>query len=236
MSDLKRQYKRYLIEFLVIVLGVSVSFMAEQGRQRINEQFEASDLIDKAMSETKFFLLVDSFKVRYHGRKFIKDIIDEKSIRPDSLHLILEHVVEADIDINEYFPSLFALTKRTDLARDQLDLVKYTSSLIRLYRERDEGNKNLLEQIHTIYFKYGIADDYIRLENVQLEKSKEVREAITWNPLEFNVQYSGRYDLFAQDQEAKNIFKKVYLNLIEQELFIIELKKAKKQAEDLGFN
>jgi hypothetical protein len=235
IKNLIRKYKRYLIEFLVIVLGVSVSFMAEQGRQRVNEHFEVKSLIEKAMTEAKFFILVDSFKVHFGARLFIQDIISGQSFRADSMHLVLANGLDNNLDINEYFPSLFSLTKRTDLSNEQLAVVKTAASLARMYKDLDSDLKKLREQLHLLYLKYGITDDYIRLENVQLEQSKERGEVVFWNPLVFNIQYSGRYGLFSKDQEVLDIFKKIYIILVEQELMIIELRKVKRQAVVSGY-
>lgn len=231
---LKQRYKKYLIEFLIIVLGVTISFMAEQGRQSINESFETKDLVKKAIAETKFLLLCDSFKVSFKARSFIERMASGKSYRPDSMHLVLLNGVKTYLRLEEYFPCLFALTKRTDLTTGQLYIVKTAAAITRQYIEREEDHLKLIQQMQTRYLDYGIANDLNRLQNVNLQRSKIKQEVIYWNPLEYNVNYSGRYDLFVQDKEVLLILQKLHFNLTEQELLMVGLKALQKDIEQNG--
>lgn len=231
----KQLIKRYIIEFFVIVLGVSVSFMAEQGRQRINEYYDAKDLIEKAMSETKFFLLVDSFKVHFNAHAMIERMIAGKPYRPDSMHLVLINGGYVDMDINEYTPSLFALTKRTDLSDAELELIKQAAGDIRIYRDQDAKVKSLIEQLESHYFNYGISDDLAALKKEQLKRSKKARDVDFWNPLSYGVSYSGQYDQFVRDPAVIILLKQLGNILINEELVIIDLKKARRQAVAAGY-
>jgi hypothetical protein len=229
IKRLTLKYRKYITEFLVIVLGVSVSFMAEQGRQSLNELFEAKELMEKAMEETNTFLEVDSFKISFKARSFIQDMINGKPFKPDSMHLVLAIGTGINFDINHYFPSLLALAKRTDLWDDPLAAVNRATSILRQYGAGEELNKKLTERLKTLYFKYGIMDDFMRLENVQLEKSRKAREVVFWNPLAYNLSYAGQYEEFVKDQEVINILKEINLNLVEQELASIDLENLRNQ-------
>ncbi|HAC23549.1 MAG TPA: hypothetical protein DCE81_01395, partial [Cytophagales bacterium] len=75
-----KEVKKYLIEFFVIVLGVSVSFLTEQWRQEINDRKEVENLFEKVDNELKQFKEYDSIYQLYEPANVLRKIVFEDSI------------------------------------------------------------------------------------------------------------------------------------------------------------
>src|SRR5207244_2013679 len=111
----------YLIEFAVIVMGVSASFMAEQWRQSINSQQEINELFDQAIFECRVFLRNDT--LRQTTQQPLKEINRGNFVDADSL-LSIVGKLERELDFRLYFTSIYTLSKKDNLTLDQAVRIK----------------------------------------------------------------------------------------------------------------
>ncbi len=217
-----KEVKKYLIEFFVIVLGVSVSFLTEQWRQEINDRKEVENLFEKVDNELKQFKEYDSIYQLYEPANVLRKIVFEDSIEANCFLRSLAIIYFSEGDIKNKFPFLYNLSQHKALTFDEFQLVKNLTASVDFLSILLDDNNAKVNALYCIFDKYEIMDDIIKLQEVQLEISKK-GEWADWNPSKFGVENYGNYSLLIKDKEARTLLKLIYSNLVDRQLVINEM-------------
>jgi hypothetical protein len=218
-----KQLMKYVIEFFVIVLGVSVSFLAEQWRQDINDRQEVEDLFRNVRHELELFKDYDSMYQAYSPESVLKKILFEESIEVDSF-LRSFGLIAYQGELKNRFPSLYLLSYRKALKPDQLSLVEILTEHVDYLTKLDADNKLKADELDYLFDKYEILDDILKLYQYQLDKTREEGELQDWNPAKFGVERKGNYQRFVKDKDARSMLKIIYANVIERQIIVLDMK------------
>jgi hypothetical protein len=216
-----KTFTKYLIEFFVIIFGVSISFFAEQWRQEHNEKKENEELFAKAKLECEDFFSDSDREKNYCN--FLKRLLNNQAFDEDSIQMILSYGI--DENINSFFPSVLELGKRKQLTPKQNEFFQQISSWISVLPKINQEYKDGIKRLEPHLIKYGIDDDLtIEMESylAKIEKSKTLEP---FDVKKNKVKYKGRYKSFVDDPEVHILLKNLYANLLNAQLWFFVSKK-----------
>lgn len=216
--------KKYLIEFVVIVLGVSVSFLAEQWRQKINDHAAAKVLAQEARNEGALLL---SYEALSPGKNFpviIKRAIDQKKINPDTLLSILSFL-ENDLPLQKFIPSIFKSASSNILPPNQTHLLQsIVGNSDRLIQLNQTSRKLIKTELYSLMDKYGLLNDYLTVKYDRMMESKSNGVNTLWKPLVLPKNPSGNYDQFMKDEAVLRLLRMVNMQMVEESILVMEVK------------
>lgn len=220
-----KHVKKYIIEFFVIVLGVSVSFLAEQWRQDLNTRQERNELIDKAKDELKLWLAYDSMNERGSSEAWLRKFVFEKSaIDADTFMVQLGEFVNNG-DITHRWPNLVLVAQRKDLDPERNEVFRGIYELLEAIKENDDGAKKTIDgELLKLFNKYNL--DYDML-TYGLANEKEISKgALDYNTFSIfkKMDKRGDYKGFFQDAEVQRVLRHYYSYLLTNRIQIAALK------------
>jgi hypothetical protein len=223
-----KSVKKYIIEFFVIVLGVSVSFLAEQWRQDMNTRQERDELIEKAKNELKLFLEYDSIAERGSPEVWLRKFIFEKStIDPDSFLVQLPVFVNGG-NVTNRFPNLLLVAQRKDLNTDMEMHFREINAAIEFLKEIDDISKNILfGKLWKVYQRYNIDYDLTNGYQNLLNRAREGGTVVyddTRYAFYKSLKKKGNYADFFRDMETQLLLRDLYNYLIGNRLEVVRLK------------
>jgi hypothetical protein len=211
-----KSVKKYIIEFFVIVLGVSVSFLAEQWRQDINTRQERDELVEKARKEIKSFIQNDSINQTFASPEAVfKKIISKKSsVNIDTFILAFLNTVHAG-EITHRLPNTLQVAQRRDLNPELGGHFQNINEALESIKEMDDDTKKILNiEISDLLEKYEIANDFIK---IQERVNENLRKAnYEWEVLGMlkEIDKEGNYRGFFEDMQVQKELKWIYSNLL----------------------
>lgn len=216
--------KKYTIEFFVIVLGVSVSFLAEQWRQEINDRSEAEEMVQEARKEARLLL---SFEELSPGKSFpeiIKRAIDQKEIHPDTLLSILSFL-ETDLPLHKFIPSLFKSANSNALPPNQIHLLQsIVGNSERMILLGQSSRTIIRTQLYPLMDKHSLLNDYMAIKINRMVDSRKNGPSMMWEFSTLPSNHSGRYDQFMRDEEVLRLLRMINIHMIDESILVIEVK------------
>lgn len=207
--------KKYIIEFFVIVLGVSVSFLAEQWRQDMNTRQERDELIEKAKNELKLLLDDDSIYESRSSEAWLRKFIFEKStLNADTFLVELGDFMNGG-DVTHRWPNLILVAQRRDLDPKVEGNFRLIYQALEVVKEIDDDTKkNSSEKYWAFYQKYNIDYDIMNINHTVIEEKRKGN--LDFDPFAFvkKMKKRGNYAGFFQDAEVQLILRELYSNLL----------------------
>ena len=216
--------KMYIIEFFVIVLGVSVSLLAEQWRQNINERSANEDMISAARKEARLLLSYDSLNPGKNFSETLKQSIDRKSIHPDTLLSILSFL-ETDLPLQKFIPSIFKSANSTALPPNQIHLLQsIVGNSDRMVVLGQNIRSIIRSQLYPLMDEYGVLNDYLNIKYLSMIESNEQGPQMFWKFSTLPNDSVGRYDELMRDERLLRTLRIINLHMIEAGILVVEVR------------
>jgi hypothetical protein len=210
-----KSFVKYLIESLVIILSVSLSFVAEQWRQQYNDKKENEELFVKAKSECEAFFSNYDTEKKYCN--YLKRAMNHQSVDEDTLLMVLSYGL--DEDINTFFPSVQELGKKKQLTPRQNEIFQNISGWISVWPKINQEYKDGLKKTEPLLTKYGIDNDLNLAAESYLSKTEKTQSLEPFDVKKLGFKHAGRYDLFFADPEVHGLLKGLYSSMINAQLW-----------------
>jgi hypothetical protein len=157
-------FKKYIIEFIVIVAGVSVSFLAEQWRQNMNERREALELSNQAKDEARLLLSYEALRPYRNLAMQLKKIASDQAYAPDSL-VVLISFMETDVRLDKYVTSIFKLAHNEFLRKEMVHPMQSLTGYFEMALECHQKKKQIIqEKLYPLLEQHRLMTDYVNFK------------------------------------------------------------------------